>query len=200
MYDRELTREQYMAARWISRPLCLFDNCLESDGAAAVVITAADRARDCLQPPAYIHAFGQGIGQQTHSMVNYFCADPLASSAAPCASQLYRYSDFQPAEIDVAQFYDSFTPLVLFALEAYGFCARGEAGPFTDHGALEIGGRLPVNTAGGGLSEAYIHGFNLINEGVRQIRGVSTNQVIDAASCLVTGGSPVPTSAIILRR
>src|SRR5690606_17018635 len=108
-------------------------------------------------------------------------------------------SDFSAADIDVAQFYDSFTPLVLMSLEAYGFCGRGEGGAFSENGALELGGRLPVNTAGGGLSEAYIHGFNLINEGVRQMRGDSCNQVPRARSCLVTGGSPVPTSAIILR-
>lgn len=200
MHERTLSREQYMASRWISRPLCLFDNCLESDGAVAAVITRAERAVDCRRPPVYIHSVAQGIGPQTHSMVNYFCDDPFAGSAAPCAEHLFRQSDFQPEDIDVAQFYDSFTPLVLFSLESYGFCGRGEAGAFTENGALEIGGRLPINTSGGGLSEAYIHGFNLINEGVRQMRGESTNQVADARSCLVTGGSPVPTSAIILRR
>ena len=200
LFERTLSRADYMAARWVSKPLCLFDNCLESDGAVAAVITAADRARDCRHAPVLIHAFAQGIGPQTHSMVNYFADDPLAGTAATCAAALYARSDFQSADIDVAQFYDSFTPLVLFSLEAYGFCGRGEAGAFSDNGALEIGGRLPVNTAGGGLSEAYIHGFNLINEGVRQMRGASTAQVGDARSCLVTGGSPVPTSAIILRR
>ncbi len=200
MYARTLTRAEYMNSRWISKPLCLFDNCLESDGAVAVVITSAERARDCRHRPALIHAFAQGIGPQTHSMVNYFCEDPLRGSAATCAEALYRRSDFQSDDIDVAQFYDSFTPLVLFSLEAYGFCNRGEGGAFSENGALELGGRLPTNTAGGGLSEAYIHGFNLITEGVRQMRGDSTGQVENANSCLVTGGSPVPTSAIILRR
>jgi acetyl-CoA acetyltransferase len=200
MYERELTREQYLAARWIAKPLCLFDNCLESDGALAVVMVAAERANDCRQRPVYVHAFGQGIGQQTHSMINLFNDDPLRGSSWPCAEQMYRYSDFQAADIDVAQLYDAFTPLIPFSLEAYGFCAVGEGAAFTEDGALELGGRLPINTSGGGLSEAYVHGFNLINEGVRQMRGSSTNQVTDARSCLVTGGAPVPTSAIILRR
>ena len=94
----------------------------------------------------------------------------------------------------MAQIYDAFTPLILLSLEGYGFCKRGEAGPFTDDGNLEWGrGSLPVNTSGGGLSEAYVHGFNLINEGVRQMRGTSTAQVENAETCLVTSGEGVPT-------
>ena len=96
--------------------------------------------------------------------------------------------------------YDAFSPLVLLSLEGYRFCGRGEGAAFSEKGALEPGGRLPVNTSGGGLSEAYVHGFNLINEGVRQMRGSSRNQVPGAEACLVTGGEGVPTSAVILRR
>jgi acetyl-CoA acetyltransferase len=200
MYEKTMTREQYMAARWISEPLCLFDNCLESDGALACVLVSAERARDCRQPPAFVHAFGQGLPQQTHTMTNYFCDDPLSGPAWTCARQLYRGSDIDAGEIDVAQIYDAFSPLVLLSLEGYGFCGRGEGAAFTEGGALGPGGRLPVNTSGGGLSEAYVHGFNLINEGVRQMRGASVNQVQGAESCLVTGGEGVPTSALILRR
>jgi acetyl-CoA acetyltransferase len=101
--------------------------------------------------------------------------------------------------VDVAQIYDAFTPLVLLSLEGYGFCGRGEGGAFTEGGALEIGGPLPVNTGGGGLSEAYVHGFNLVNEGVKQLRGTSTAQVPGASACLVTAGEGVPTSALLLR-
>jgi acetyl-CoA acetyltransferase len=189
-----------MAARWISEPLCLFDNCLETDGALACVLVSAERARDTAMRPVYVHAFGQGLPAQHHTMVNYWCDDPLRGPAWACAEQLYRSSDFRPHEIDVAQLYDAFTPLVLLSLEGYGFCKRGEAPAFTQDGGLELGGRLPVNTSGGGLSEAYVHGFNLILEGVRQLRGASTSQVADAESCLVTGGEGVPTSALILRR
>lgn len=101
--------------------------------------------------------------------------------------------------MDVAQIYDAFTALIPLSLEGYGFCDRGEGGAFTEGGALEMGGRLPINTSGGGLSEAYVHGFNLINEGVKQLRGTSTAQVPDASTCLVTAGEGVPTSAILLR-
>ena len=97
--------------------------------------------------------------------------------------------------------YVVFSPLILLSLEGYGFCKRGEAGPFTDNGNIEWGnGSLPVNTSGGGLSEAYVHGFNLINEGVKQMRGTSTAQVERAETCLVTSGEGVPTSALLLRR
>jgi acetyl-CoA acetyltransferase len=199
MYERTMTREDYMAARWISEPLCLFDNCLETDGALACVLVSAERARDCKQPPAYVHAFGQGLPAQSHTMVNYWNDDPLEGPAWACARQLYRHSDIQAKDIPVAQIYDAFTPLIPLSLEGYGFCGKGEGAAFTENGSLELGGRLPINTAGGGLSEAYVHGFNLINEGVRQMRGSSTSQVEDASSCLVTAGEGVPTSAIILR-
>jgi acetyl-CoA acetyltransferase len=200
MHGRPLTREQYMTARWISEPLCLFDNCLETDGALACVLVPAERARDLRQPPVYLHAFGQGLPAQMHTMTNYWCDDPLRGPAWTCAEQLYRHSDIGPDAIDVAQLYDAFTPLIVLSLEGYRFCGRGEGAAFTEGGALELGGRLPVNTSGGGLSEAYVHGFNLINEGVRQLRGTSTAQVSDAEACLVTAGEGVPTSAMILRR
>ena len=101
----------------------------------------------------------------------------------------------------VAQLYDAFSPLIPLSLEGYGFCGRGEGGAFTDDGALEWpDGRLPTNTSGGGMSEAYVHGFNLVLEGVRQIRGTSTSQVADATCSLVTSGEGVPTSAVLFRR
>jgi acetyl-CoA acetyltransferase len=201
MYEKPLTREQYMTARWICEPLCLFDNCLETDGALAVVIVSAERARDLRQPPVYVHAFAQSIPRQHQVMTNYFTDDPLLGPSHACARLLWRHSDFKPGDVRVAQLYDAFSPLIPLSLEGYGFCSRGEGGPFTDHGALEWpDGRLPTNTAGGGMSEAYVHGFNLILEGVRQMRGTSTCQVQGAECCLVTSGEGVPTSALLLRR
>ena len=199
MYERTLTRDDYMNARWIAEPLCLFDNCLETDGALACVIVSAERARDCKQPPVFVHSFAQGLPSQHHTMVNYWAEDPLGAPARACAKQLWAGADFGPADVKVAQIYDAFTSLIPLSLEGYGFCERGEGGPFTDDGAIELGGRLPVNTSGGGLSEAYVHGFNLINEGVRQMRGMSTSQVEGADTCLVTAGEGVPTSALLLR-
>jgi acetyl-CoA acetyltransferase len=200
MYERPLSREDYLAARWISEPLCLFDACLESDGAGAVVMVSAERAQDLRRPPVYVHAAAQGMPARMLPQVNYFNDDPLRTPSRVCAPQLFRESDFGPGDLDVAQIYDAFSPLVLWSLEGYGFCGEGEAGAFVEHGAIEVGGRLPLNTSGGSLSEAYVHGFNLILEGVRQMRGTSTSQVPGAESCLVTGSESVPTSAVIFRR
>jgi len=201
MFEKVMTRDDYMKARWISEPLCLFDNCLETDGALAVVICAADRARDLRHPPTYIHSFAQSIPQQLQVMTNYFNADPLLGPSYACAKLLWEHSDFAPKDVRVAQLYDAFSPLIPLSLEGYGFCQRGEGAAFTDDGALEWPhGRLPTNTAGGGMSEAYVHGFNLVLEGVRQMRGTSTSQVDGADSCLITSGEGVPTSALLVRR
>ncbi len=198
MGHKPLTRDDYMNARWISEPLCLFDNCLETDGALAAVITSVERARDLKHPPALIHAFAQGIPQQHQTMTNYFTDDPLRGPAWTTAKRLWEMADMKPADVKVAQLYDAFSPLIPLSLEGYGFCERGEGGPFTDNGAIEWpNGRLPVNTSGGGMSEAYVHGFNLVLEGVRQIRGTSTSQVDGADVSLVTSGEGVPTSAVI---
>jgi acetyl-CoA acetyltransferase len=200
MFERKMTRDDYMAARWIAEPLCLFDNCLETDGALACVVVSAERARDCPHPPAFVHSFGQGLPPQSHTMVNFWSEDPLLGPSWACSAQLWRTADFGPGDVHVAQLYDAFTSLIPLSLEGYGFCPRGEGAAFTEDGALELGGRLPINTSGGGLSEAYVHGFNLIVEGVRQMRGTSNAQVDGAETCLVTSGEGVPTSALLLRR
>jgi acetyl-CoA acetyltransferase len=201
MHDRPLTREHYMEGRWISEPLCLFDNCLETDGAVACVVVSAERARDLRQPPVLIHAFGQGLPAQHQTMTNYHNDDPLRGPAWACADILWRHAAVGPADVDVAQIYDAFSPLIPLSLEGYGFCGRGEGAAFTEDGALEWpNGRLPVNTSGGGMSEAYVHGFNLIAEGVRQIRGTSTSQVDGAEVSLVTSGEGVPTSALLFTK
>jgi len=199
MFDKPLSIDDYMGARFVSEPLCLFDNCLETDGALAAVLVSAARAKDCPHPPAIVHAFGQGLNRQHETMVNYYGDDPLTGPAWACARKLWSQSDLGPPDVDVVQLYDAFTPLILLSLEAYGFCGRGDAGDFVAEGNLRWGGgSLPTNTSGGGLSEAYVHGFNLITEGVRQVRGTSTSQVDGARSCLVTSGEGVPTSAILL--
>jgi acetyl-CoA acetyltransferase len=200
MYEKPLTVEQYLEARWISEPLCLFDNCLESDGAAAVVIVSAKRARDLDVAPAFIHSFAQSIPQQHQVMTNYFGDDPLKGPAWACADLLWKNSDLTPADVDVAQLYDAFSPLVPLSLEGYGFCERGDGLAFCQDGGISWdGGRLPVNTSGAGMSEAYVHGFNLITEAVRQVRGTSTAQVEGASVSLVTSGEGVPTSALLLQ-
>jgi acetyl-CoA acetyltransferase len=125
--------------------------------------------------------------------------DPMLLPSVNIAEALYRRAGMGPEDIDVAQFYDCFTITVLVQLEDYGFCGRGEGGPFAASGAIGKGGSLPINTSGGNLSEGYIHGMSHIVEGVRQIRGESPSQVPGAETCLVTSGLPIISSGMILR-
>jgi acetyl-CoA acetyltransferase len=198
MRGRPLDMETYLNARVIGYPLHLYDCCLETDGALACIVTSAERARDLQRRPALVHAIAQASGPNPVHLANYNTPG-MQTTAVPCAQQLWARSELQPADMDCAQIYDAFTPLVILGLEDYGFCKRGEGGPFTEGGRIELGGALPVLTSGGGLSEAYVHGFNLILEGVRQIRGTSTAQVPNCKATLVTGASGVATSAMVLR-
>jgi acetyl-CoA acetyltransferase len=203
MVDRPLTMEQYLAARMISSPLRLFDYCLETDGACAVVVTSRERAEAGPHPPALIRAVAQsaGPGPQVGFLFPTLLRSSLTTQTSKAlADRLWRRAGLGPDEVDVAQFYDCFTITVLLQLEDYGFCAKGEGGPFAASGAIDKGGTLPINTSGGHLSEGYLHGLNHIVEGVRQIRGTSTSQVPGAEVCLVTSGLPVTTSGLVLRR
>jgi acetyl-CoA acetyltransferase len=194
-----ITLDDHASSRPVSEPLRLLDCCLESDGALAFVITTLERARSAPHSPAVVRSYAQGTGPEHVVMTSYHSEAPLRSTAVYAARSLYARCPVTPADIQCAQLYDAFSPLVLMSLEAYGFCAEGEGGSFAEGGALQWPeGRLPVNTSGGSLSEAYVHGFNLIAEGVRQVRGTSTSQVAGLEHCLVTSGNGVPTSALIL--
>jgi acetyl-CoA acetyltransferase len=196
-----ITVEDHQSSRMIAEPLHLLDCCLETDGACAVVVTSAERARDLKQPPAYILAAARASGRNSEPMMNLNRRDPMITDAAWAAKDLYAMAGIGPANVDVAELYDHFTPWAIMALEDFGFCAKGEGAAFVDSGATRWpDGKLPVNTHGGSLSEAYIHGFTHILEGVRQIRGSSTCQVHDAEVALVCSAVPVPTSALILRK
>ena len=199
MYERELSKEDYMNARMISDPLCLFDNCLESDGAIAIVITKEELANKLNHKPALIHAYSQGMSQEHQLMTDYHGSNPLKSSSYVTASNLWNLSDYKPQDIDVAQFYDAFSPMIPFSLEAYNFCSKGEALKLINEGFIDIDGELPVNTSGGSLSEVYLHGMNLVLEAVRQIRGNSTSQVQNAKLSLVTTCDATPNAAILFR-
>jgi acetyl-CoA acetyltransferase len=196
--------EDYHASRWIAEPLHLLDCCLTTDGAAAVVLASAEDARDLRQPPVLISAWGQAAGPRpTPGMLNgWLNHERIAETTGRyLAPRLYKMAGIGPPEIDVAQLYDCFTITALMQLEDYGFCGKGEGAAFVGDGSrIRLGGDLPINTAGGNLSEGYIHGFNHVLEGVRQMRGTSTAQVSGASHCLVTGGGPPATSALIVQR
>jgi acetyl-CoA acetyltransferase len=202
MHGRPLTLEEAVDARMISDPLRLNDFCLETDGACALVVTTTERARHLPQPPALIRALAQGTlpDVQPGNWFSVLMRESLTTlPAAPTARRLFERAGMGPADIDVAQFYDCFSITVLLQLEDYGFCAKGEGGPFVAEGNVDIKGTIPINTAGGHLSEGYIHGMNHIVEGVRQVRGTSSNQVPEAETCLVTSTALPPGSALILR-
>jgi acetyl-CoA acetyltransferase len=198
-YGRPITLEEHQNSRWIVEPLHLLDCCQESDGAVAIVVSAADRARDLAQPPVSIRGAAQGSGRDQFTMTSYYRHDLTGlPEMGLVADQLWAQSDLAPEDIDVAVLYDHFTPFVLIQLEELGFCPRGEARHFIADGALDLSGRLPLNPHGGQLGEAYIHGMNGIAEAVRQVRGTAVNQVADAEHVLVTAGTGVPTSGLVL--
>jgi acetyl-CoA acetyltransferase len=196
-----MTRADHHQSRLISDPLRLFDCNVETDGAVAMIVTSAERARDLKQPPAIIRAGAMAAGSHHIRLSNLFAREWEEESAVRVARQLFEMAGCTAADIDAAFFYDFFTSLVIIALEQYGFSARGEGGPFVENGGLEWpSGRLICNTSGGQLSEAFIHGFNNTVEAVRQIRGTSTSQVEDCELVLVAGANTDPTGAVILRR
>jgi acetyl-CoA acetyltransferase len=198
-YQQPITLEEHQASRWIVEPLHLLDCCQESDGAQAIVVTTAARAAKLRQPPVIIRAAAQGAADDQQMMTSYYRPDiSRLSEMDLVAEQLYAQAGVGPAGIRTATLYDHFSPFVLPQLEAFGFAGKGQAKDFVREGSLEIGGRLPVNTNGGQLGEAYIHGMNGIAEGVRQVRGTSVNQVPGDGLVLVTAGTGVPTSGLIL--
>ena len=198
-FGQPITLEEHQASRWIVEPLHLLDCCQESDGAQAIVVTSLDRARDLPNPPAVIAAAAQGAGDEQDMMTSYYRDDITGlPEMGLVADQLWATAAIGPDDIQTAVIYDHFTPFVLTQLEEFGFCKRGEAKDFIRDGAIQLGGRLPVNTHGGQLGEAYIHGMNGIAEGVRQVRGTAVNQVPGVEHVLVTAGTGVPTSGLIL--
>jgi acetyl-CoA acetyltransferase len=198
-YEQPITLDDHQASRWIVEPLHLLDCCQETDGAQAIVVTSLERARDLPSTPTVIHAAVQGSGAGQDMMTSYYRDDLLGlPEMAVVARQLWETSGFGPDDMQAAILYDHFTPYVLYQLEELGFCAKGEAKDFVKDGRIELGGALPINTHGGQLGEAYLHGMNGIAEGVRLVRGTSTNQVPNLEQVVVTAGTGVPTSGLVL--
>jgi acetyl-CoA acetyltransferase len=198
-YGKPITHEDHQASRMIADPLRLLDCCQESDGAVAVVVVRTERAKSLRQKPVLIRAAAQGSPAGTLGLAGFYRADIAPrDECAATARQLYATARLTPKDMQVAILYDHFGPTVLASLEGYGFCGYGEAKDFIKNGNIEIGGSLPVNTHGGQLGEAYIHGMNGLAEAVRQLRGQAVNQVPGVHNVLVSAGSGVPTSGAIL--
>lgn len=197
---KPLSLSQYHEAPPVVAPFGLLDCSLRSDAAGAVIVTSRERARDLRQPPVSIKGFGS-----FNNLRGWFADDNMVTTAAKnSGAEAYRMAGIGPEDVDTAQIYDCFTYMVLTQLEDYGFCKKGEGGPFVASGALRMSGRLPTNTSGGQLSEAHCEGMLQLVEGVRQMRHIypAERQVANAEIALVSGhgGNQVCHSSLILGR
>lgn len=201
-YQRPFTRAEYDAGKKISDPLRLFDCCQESDGGSAIVVTSRARAKDLRQPGVAVRGVAQCLAKDQEEMTSFYRPEIARIPEMDlAAAEAYAQCGLAAKDIDAAVIYDAFTPIVLWQLESWGFCKFGEAAQFVQAGNLRPNGRLPSNTHGGQLSEAYIHGMNGIVEAVRLVRGTSVNQPKKRIEhALVTSGVGVPTGGAILGR
>ena len=199
MHGKPLDEARYDASRWIVEPFHLYDVCMENDGAAALVLVAADRARTLKQPPAYLLGAAMGSDHRTfasaHNQPHY-----ASASFVGVAQDLFRMAGIGPADVGSVQAYENFTGGVVMALAEHGFFAPEAANDFMTLENLSApDGRLPLNTSGGNLAECYMHGFELVLEAVRQVRRQSSAQAARSDVALVIGGPLVtPVSSLLL--
>ncbi|MGH2662456.1 MAG: acetyl-CoA acetyltransferase [Actinomycetota bacterium] len=187
MYRDPITVDDVLSSRMVASPLHKLDCCIRSDGGGAVVLVAEDHAPDLPKPPVSVLGAGEAVSH--HVMSSW--EDLTESPARWSAERAFGMAGVKPGDIDVLQAYDSFTITVLLTLEALGFCGKGEGGPFVEGGTLELGGRLPTNTDGGGLSSNHpgMRGVFLIIEAVRQLRGEATGRQVDGARLAAVNGT-----------
>jgi acetyl-CoA acetyltransferase len=205
MYGKKLTIDDYLKSRYVVEPLRARDCCLVNDGAVALILTTAERAKSLRRSPVYVMGYGLDHSQREASRTQqaiYQFDGPITDKAKEVA---FGMADVRPENIDVAQFYDAFTISLITQLSSYGFCERGEEAAFLEEGNIRLDGRLPCNTSGTEQSWSYLQGFTHLTEGIRQMRGEGGEcQIRDAGTCLVSGfggtGTGVSASCAILRR
>jgi acetyl-CoA acetyltransferase/uncharacterized OB-fold protein len=198
IYRDPMTMDDYLGARMVTWPFGLYDCDAPCDGSTAVIVSSADAARDLPKPAVRVNA----VGTAMRSRPSWDQWEDLTTMASrDAARQLWSRTDLTPADVDVAQLYDGFSFLTLAWLEALGFCAKGEGGPFVTSGAIGLDGALPLNTWGGQLSGGRLHGFGFLAEAIRQLRGeCGARQVKDAEVAVVaTGGGPVAGCMLLTR-
>jgi acetyl-CoA acetyltransferase len=198
MYGKPLTAEKYDGSRWIVEPFHLYDCCLENDGAAAILMVPAERARDFPHKPVYVLGAAEG-SQFRADAAAHNTPDYASSGFKTVAPRLYRTARVKPSDVDVLQSYENFTGGVLMSIVEHGFCAPEAVNEFfTLENFSAPGGKLPLNTSGGNLAECYMHGLGLALEAIRQVRGQSCNQVPDVDVSMMTAGPMVtPVSSVI---
>jgi len=190
-FQNPITLEEHQASRFVAEPFHLLDCCPVSDGGAAIVITSAERAHDLKQKPVCVLGLGQG-----HPAWDLQHRETLTTSGARVSGEMaFAMAGLGPSEMQFAQLYDCFTIVPLITLEDYGFCKKGEGGPFVSSGNIELGGSIPLNTSGGLLGETGMPGMQLVLEGVRQVRGqCGARQVKDASVGIVSGQGGIMTT------
>lgn len=193
MRDR-ITIDEHMHSRYICEPLHLFDYCLINDGGVALILTTADHARDCRQPPVYVRGFSSATRLADSSFPD---GDYWYEPMSQVARDVYEMAGVSHNDLDGLMIYDNFSPTVLFSLEGFGFCPRGESGRFVEGGRLAVGGEFPSNTSGGHMSESYMQGWALNAEAVRQLRGQCGERQIPGAKLIqYMCAAPLVTSII----
>jgi acetyl-CoA acetyltransferase len=186
MRGKAMTLDDYLKSPMITAPYRLFDCCLETDGAAAVVVASAERARDLAKPPVYVMGAASGRPYPADEITNR--KDIFTTGLTIAAPEAFAMAGIAPSDVDFAEIYDCFTFEVVQQLEETGFCRRGEGGGFVEGGRIELGGALPVNTHGGLLSEAHVLGASHIVEAVRQLRKEAGERQVNGASVGVVTG------------
>ncbi len=196
-YGTKLTREDYLNSRMVAYPFCLFDCDIPVQGAVAIVLTTADRARDLKPRPAYLAGYGQRLHFEVAGRIGSLSSYMEGGSSS--AKLTWERSGFGPKDVDVAQIYDGFSASVIYGLESYGFCGEGEALDFIQDGRIELDGELPLNTFGGSLGTGRIHGLWHIIEGALQASGrAGSRQVKDANVSFVGASAPIVTGTTFI--
>ena len=200
VYRDPMTMEDYLAARMISTPLCLFDCDPPSDGSTAFVVSHADYARDAPRPACHVNAVGTALwGRPSWDQFD----DMTTMAARDAAASMWTRTELQPSDVDVAQLYDGFSIITMVWLEALGFCGRGESGPFVEGGTrIALDGELPLNTAGGQLSSGRLHGFGLLHEACVQLRGEGGDRQVPGhpeVAAVANGGGPLAGTMLLTR-